>query len=283
MKNFNELSFSDNFMFSAVLTRDLALCKDVLEVILEREISKITYANREQYFGEAPEAKAVRLDVYLRDDEKRAYTMEMQAWDEPDIAARSRYYQANMDLSLLTSGMHYQDLNEGIVIFVCTKDYFGRNLCKYTYENRCRETGEALQDRMLKIFLNAKGEDPRISEKLQELLTYISSNETGGELTERIEAAVKLARKDSKMQMEYLGYNLALEQSKREGKKEGIKEGIKKGKKEGKIIARYEDGMSVSEIAERMGESVDYVQGVIQENEAESEMEEELTESQESV
>lgn len=58
----------------------------------------------------------------------------------------------------------------------------------------------------------------------------------------------------------------ALEELEKEGIKKGIKEGIKEGIVNGKILARYEDGMTPEEIAEKMGLPVEQVEKVLEEN-----------------
>ena len=41
MKKFNELTFSDDFMFGKVLTTNKELCKELLELILGEKINRI--------------------------------------------------------------------------------------------------------------------------------------------------------------------------------------------------------------------------------------------------
>ena len=221
MKKFEELTFRDDYMFSAVLSRNLGICKEILEIILDRKVSDVRYVNTEQYFKFTPESKAVRLDVYREDEAGKAYDMELQAWDEENIAARSRYYQASMDLGLMARGRDYVELNESYVIFICMKDYFGQKRLKYTYENRCIETGIPLRDGTRKIFLNAKGTEGKVSTELKEFLDYIATNRPTGELTRRIDRLVEEARKDGKLQMDYIPYELALDRYRKEGVKEG--------------------------------------------------------------
>ena len=216
-------------MFGAVLTRNLGLCKEILELILDRKVCSISFSNAEQYLEAAPDSKAVRLDVYLEDDTSKAYDFEMQAYDEPDIAARSRYYQANMDINLMAKKEHYKELPESYIIFVCTKDYFGHGLCKYIYENICHETGDPLNDRTKKIFLNSSGEDETISWDLKAFLDYIAGKGTHSDLTKRIDAEVVAARKDRKVRMAYLSYDLALQSSEYKGIEKGMAKGMAKG------------------------------------------------------
>ena len=229
-KDFKDLTFSDSYMFSAVLMRNKALCRRILETILERKVASIRYVNAEKTIKEAPNAKGVRLDVFLEDDEKKLYNIEMQSYSEVDIAARSRYYQANMDLAGLRSGKKsYKELNESWVIFICKKDYFGHNLCRYTYENICRETGAPLNDRAKRIFLNAEGTNQSISAELQELLDYVKDNKPRGSLTRQIEEQVRRNRKDVKLRMDYIPYQLELERVKEESEKRGERRGEKRG------------------------------------------------------
>ena len=232
-KKYEELIFCDNFMFSAVLSRDIELCRRVLEVILDRKISSISYANVEQYMKDTPTSKAVRLDVFLADDEDRSYNIEMQAYDEEDIAARSRYYQANIDITRLKEGKSYSELGESWVIFICTKDYFGRGLCKYSYENICLETGDPLNDRAKRIFLNAAGNLEAATKELKEFLSYIHTNKATGELTEQIDEQVRRIKREGIAKMEYIPYYLELERVKKESEQEGEKRGEKRGEKKG--------------------------------------------------
>ncbi len=253
-KPIEELTFADNFMFGAVLARNIDLCKEILEIILDKKIGRISYSNTEQYFEATPDSRAVYLDVYLEDDMSKAYDMEMQAYDEPDIAARSRYYQANVDINLMAKGMEYKDLRESYIIFICTRDYFGHGLRKYTYENICHETGDSLGDRTRKIFLNAGGMDDTISEELRELLNYVAGKGAHNDLTRRIDAEVISARKDRRVKMSYLAYDLALQKSRNDGWNDGWNDGIEHRLLE-QICTKLKKGKSNAQIADELEES----------------------------
>lgn len=64
-------------------------------------------------------------------------------------------------------------------------------------------------------------------------------------------------------------YNEAevMELFKEDGRKEGREEGRKEGREEGKILARYEDGMPVEQIAQKSGVSVEEVKKVLRDAE----------------
>ncbi len=261
-KPIEELTFADNFMFGAVLARNIDLCKEILEIILDRKVSRISYSNTEQYFEATPDSKSVYLDVYLEDDTSKAYDMEMQAYDEPDIAARSRYYQANVDINLMAKKMEYKDLRESYIIFICTKDYFGHGLRKYTYENICHETGDPLGDRTKKIFLNAAGIGDKISDELRDLLDYIAGGIANNDLTKRIDAEVISARKDRKVRMSYLAYDLALQKSRNEGWNDGWNDGIEHRLLE-LICKKLKKGKTNIQIADELEENPENIDRIV--------------------
>lgn len=86
-----------------------------------------------------------------------SYDVEAQNECNGNIAKRSRYYQAEMDVSSLKPGDDFSDLKPGYVIFICTFDPFDEGLYRYTFEECCLETGKPLGDETRKIFLNTKG------------------------------------------------------------------------------------------------------------------------------
>ena len=49
MKMFDELRFSDDFMFGKVM-EDMELCRDVLEVLLQRHVGKLTEIQTQKEF-----------------------------------------------------------------------------------------------------------------------------------------------------------------------------------------------------------------------------------------
>ena len=110
-----------------------------------------------------------------------SYDVEAQNECNGNIAKRSRYYQAEMDVSSLKPGDDFSDLKPGYVIFICTFDPFDEGLYRYTFEECCLETGKPLGDETRKIFLNTKGtNDVEVPKELVHFLKYMenSSDET---------------------------------------------------------------------------------------------------------
>ena len=149
------LTLSNDFMFSKVM-RDKEICRETLEILLDKKIGEITYIDNQKTIDINYDAKSVRLDVYV-EDENRIYNIEMQVVNKKDLAKRSRYYQGMIDLNAIEKGEIYRDLKESIVIFICKFDPFGEGLSKYTFENICNENKELyLKDGTSKVFFNTK-------------------------------------------------------------------------------------------------------------------------------
>ncbi len=66
----------------------------------------------------------------------------------------------------------------------------------YTFENICREDGRiSMGDEAVKIFLNAKGTLDDVSDELTAFLDYVAGKKPKDAYVERLEEAVKEARK----------------------------------------------------------------------------------------
>ncbi len=170
-KRFSELNLSNAFLFATAMS-DVETCRIVLEIILGEAVETVS-VNTEKLLLYSSEYRCVRLDVFA-DNLAGAYNIEMQNQDEHNLPKRSRYHQAEMDMTSLKPGQNFNDLKPIVIIFICTFDPFGEGLCKYTYENRCDETGMPLGDGVKKIFLNTKGRNPEdVSEELLNFLRYV--------------------------------------------------------------------------------------------------------------
>ena len=178
-KAFENLTLTNNFMFGEVVA-DEETGKNLLEIILNREIARITVCQKEKALNNIPGRRGIRFDVYLKDELEKVYNLEMQIIDKHDLPKRSRYYQGMLDTQLLPSGAkNYNILNQTIIIFICMFDPFGFEKCKYTFESCCREVPELkLQDGSTRIFLNVRGKNQEeITTALAELLKYLADPE----------------------------------------------------------------------------------------------------------
>lgn len=267
-KAYEELELQDDFMFGVIM-RDPKYCKPFLETILGIKIRKLEYPESQKTIDLSAGAKGVRLDVYVEDEKNTVFDMEMQVHIKRNLAKRMRYYQGMIDLNILEKGGDYNELKKRYVIFICTFDPYGQGRHLYSFEYLCdQDPSLTFGDETVKIILNTKGTMDDVSPEMKRLLEYIDGQTASDEFTRELDDAVQSARRNEKWRLEYMTlqqeyrekYNEGLEVGKAEGKIEGRME----GKLEGKIEILYcEFKLTISEIAQKLELSEEYVQGVV--------------------
>ena len=126
-----DLNLTDRFLFDEVM-EDPQTHRDVLSIIFGREIPLLTTTETEKELRVSPVLRSIRMDVISMDKEQAVYNTEMQDKRRADLAKRSRYYQALLDINLLEPGIpDYNLLNCSYIILITTFDLFGYK--KYQY------------------------------------------------------------------------------------------------------------------------------------------------------
>lgn len=221
-RDFKELDLTNNFIFSAVM-KDPELCRQLLEMILDVKIERIEYIEKEKTVGTKPDMKSIRIDVYVQDGRETVYDVEMQTTNPGNLPLRSRYYQAQIDTSLLTKGEDYAYLNESFIIFICMKDIFGQGRPIYTFENRCiQETDIMLGDKATKIFLNPYYNINCVSPELANFLNFLKTGNPVDNYTERLVEAVEAVRNNKYLEVEYMSFLASQADARNEGREEGL-------------------------------------------------------------
>ena len=127
-KQYQELTFTYDFMFGKVLVNNPEICRRLLEVLLEIKIKKIAFPERQKTIEILADGKGIRLDVYVDDENGTIYNIEMQTKVKKELPKRSRYYQGMIDMNLIERGAKYKELKLSFVIFICLNDPFGYGL-----------------------------------------------------------------------------------------------------------------------------------------------------------
>ena len=229
----DEITLADRFIFFKVM-QNPDLCKRLLEIILNVEITRIEYLEGEKNIESKYSSKGIRLDIYVKDGKNTVYNIEMQAVYAPYLPQRSRYYQSIIDADLLEKGAKYETLGKSFIIFICLSDIFGYGRHIYTFENRCIEdTSLALGDGTRKIFLNPHSDMDDVTPELANFLRYLADGVARDEFTERLVEAVETAKRNPRLMVEYMSYyadrddhELELEAAHEKGRNDGLVEGI---------------------------------------------------------
>ena len=234
-----DLELTNHFLFGEVMC-DPETCRTVLEIILGRKISRVKFHNREQDVEVHPLYKGIRLDVCFADEENIIYSVEIQNVNRYNIPRRSRHYQSMIDVKILPKGEYdYSRLPDGIVIFICTFDLFGRGRYCYTFENRCiEEANLLLGDGTRKIFLNTRGKnEDETNKNLIEFLHCIEHTndmQSENKKIQQILSRVQKVKRDAEVEGRYMTTLSLMNEMKADWRAEGIAEGREEGRAEGK-------------------------------------------------
>ena len=253
IKPYEELELKDDFMFGLIM-HDPKYVKPFLEMILKIKIRKVVYPQSQKSIDLSANAKAIRLDVYVEDDQNTVFNLEMQTSDNRNLPKRMRYYQGVIDLNILQKGQDYTKLKKSYVIFICTFDPFGEGRHIYTFCNTCQEnTALTLDDDAVKIILSTKGTMDDVSPEMKRILDYIDGKGASDKFTGALEEAVCSARQNERWRLDYMTLEYEYRQRYLEGKEEGREEGRAEGRAEGRertIQKLHERGESIASIAD---------------------------------
>ena len=252
IKPYEELELKDDFMFGLIM-HDPKYVKPFLEMLLKIKIRKVVYPQSQKSIDLSANAKAIRLDVYVEDDQNTVFNLEMQTSDNRNLPKRMRYYQGVIDLNILQKGQDYTKLKKSYVIFICTFDPFGEGRHIYTFCNTCQEnTSLTLNDDAVKIVLNTKGTIDDVSPEMKRILDYIEGKGASDTFTRELENAVQSVRQNEDWRRDYM----TLQQE--------YQERFQEGKIEGKIeLLAHDFHLTVPEIAEKLLLSEDEVQRIL--------------------
>lgn len=254
-KAFDELQLKDDFMFSVIM-RNPKFCKPFLERVLGIKISRIEYPKSQNTIDLSADAKSVRLDIYVEDDNNSVYNIEMQTTENLNLPKRTRYYQGMIDLDILEKGENYKSLKRSFIIFVCTFDLFGEGRHIYTFENRCiQNLGLRLGDDATKIILNTKGTLDDITPEMKRVLDFIDGKEASDDYTKALEEEVESVRKNEKWRLDYMTLQMRYQEKFEQGIEQGIELGIRV-----MIIDGIEDGLDSGKIKSKLIKYFDLTQ-----------------------
>lgn len=113
-KQYEELGFTDDFMFCKVLSNHPKLCHELLELILGRKIGQFVKLEKQKPIEITSDGKGIRFDVYSEDDKDNIFDCEMQTTQNVNLPKRSRYYQGMIDLNLIERGADYNELKKAM-------------------------------------------------------------------------------------------------------------------------------------------------------------------------
>lgn len=230
-KTVDELTFTDDGMFQAVL-HEPEICAELIERLLHIRVKNVKYPELEKQIAPYYTTKGVRLDVYLKDQDK-IIDIEIQSYPQEALGKRTRYYQSMIDIDSLMKGQDYPDLKDSYILFICKEDPFKNDNGKqfglpcYSFRNICEENENVkLNDKSIKVIYNASAYEEEKDERIRNLLHFISTNEPGkDDFSNRLSLLVEKKKENEKFRSDYTAMNLHDRDIQRAAKREGFAEG----------------------------------------------------------
>lgn len=218
---YGKLPLSNNFIFTQVM-RDPKVCKLFLETLLQKPIARIKYIDKEKDLADTLGAHGIRLDIYLEDEKKTRYNIEMQCLNQKGLERRIRYYQGGIDWDFLAKGGKYKDLPDSYIIFICDFDQYGAGLAMYERESVVKGCNIPYEDGSHAIILNSKYKTPGDANKdILEFLDYIRTNDgkipVYGQLTLLARKVSDAVRSDKRLEDAYMKFEDYMAEKKQEG------------------------------------------------------------------
>ena len=270
MRSLDELNVLDNFMLNAIaMDPDIRepFFKEVLSVLLQREIGDIVVMAQSVMQGDAPDLRGIQLDVEIWENDNclakcRLYNIEAQKYAEAFLEKRSRFYQAKKDSKNLKRGENnWGKLPDLYMIMITTFDPFGEDSIIYTFENTCKEyPNVAYNDGLKFIYFNTSGTKGG-TETIKQLLSYLKNSKMENvkdKSTSQIHNYVTTVKQSAEVRNRFMTLGEWLDKMKEEeiaearaeAKAEGKAEGFAEGKTEGFVEGKSE-GFAEGEKAER--------------------------------
>lgn len=230
-KTIDELTLMDDYMFAQVM-RNTEYLKPFLELILGFKIISIHLIEPQKTEKEGYDSKAIRLDLYVEDENHVVYNVEVQTSNKKNLPKRMRYYQSVLDVSILAPGANYKDLKDTYVIFICNYDPYQKNRYIYTFENLCKEEPNlSFGDGTHKIVVNTKGKTGNISDNLLEVIQYLNDGTISGDYCKTLEKAVNDIKSNEERRLEYMNMAIHEMEITDEAYEQGIEQGIEQEQK----------------------------------------------------
>ena len=273
-KTFEELTFTDDYIFKLVMEQP-EIFKAVLGLILpEVEVEKLTSLETEKPFTVDYFFHGVRFDVLAKGREKFV-DIEVQLLDTGELGERAMYYLSLLVAQSLKKGMSYRHLGESCVVFFCKFDPFGKGLPVYSFSMACEENPALhLTKNARIIFFNAAVWDKCNNAQLALLLRYMMTGEVTGDVAHKIDTAVRAVKQNRTIKGGWGMFYERMIAERNEGFDKGMAQGFDKGMAQGfdrgsrdtKIATARSFlamGLSAQQVAQGTGLPIDEVQQLL--------------------
>ncbi len=158
----DDLTLFDDDLMSIVFDENIPATELMLKIILARDdIEVVSVTGQKELESPIVEGRNIRLDIIVRDKNRKMYNVEVQRSNSGAVEQRARYHSSMLDSRMLKAGQDFKELRESYMIFMTEKDYFGCGLPLYTVNRYVEELDQVFKDGSHIIYVNGayKGDD----------------------------------------------------------------------------------------------------------------------------
>ena len=206
-QKWDNADLTDDYIFNKVML-DKEIWLELLRRILpDLNIKDIQYPNNQQELSLAPDAKAVRFDIYTTDERNNHYDIEMQVVNEHNLAKRIRYYQAASTMEAYDKGKTYDFADDSYVIFFCNFDPFNLGFQCYTLHKHIDNAPEhIIRDGQTDILFNIPSSNHDVTPKMQAVLDLIAQRniEEPDAFVVKLRERMRKVKQNRKWRAEYM-------------------------------------------------------------------------------
>ena len=257
-RSWEEAGLANDFIFNKVML-DKRITLEVLRRALPAlHIKRVKQVVSQQEFTSSHDAKGVRLDIYVEDDQHNRFDIEMQVVDKHNLPQRIRFYHANLAMDCYEKGQNYATADNSYVIFFCCFDPFGCGEQEYQIERSIKGHPEATYaDGEQTLVFDVTSLRQEVNPKLQQFLDVIANRQVGDDddFIVQLEKRITFVKQNRKWRREYMQrslYEMDIENSialaKEQGLEQGLSQGLEKGLSQGKA-AGIKEGLSQGKAA----------------------------------
>ena len=214
------------------MAEDREFCEEILRVILSDDELIIT-ENIPQWNGKNLQGRSVILDAKCITKDGKHINVEIQKADDDNHQKRVRYNSSIITTNITDTGTKFELVPDVCIVFISKFDIFKGNLPLYHVDRIVRETGEAVDNGLAEIYVNAAVDNGSDISELMKIFTKDDAYSNRYPKTSEIKKRYKETEGGIQAMCEIM--EMVKEDGRIEGFTEGCAEGRIEGRAEGEI------------------------------------------------
>ncbi len=235
-KRIEDLTLSDDIGFMRAFDGNTEGVEYLVRTLTGRDDTTVISAEAQKHLSSI-DSHSVILDIFAEGKDGEQIDIEMQHYDgfREGLCSRMGRYMAFLQLGALGKGEGYAETRESIVLFISSRDPFGKGRDVYRFGTVDLDDGEREEGFMMSFYVANGSYRDTIGTERGRLLGDLSEKEIERMKSPMMRAALYRVKGDEMMLRDTYGMLYRIETENLEkGIRKGMEKGIEKGKAEEK-------------------------------------------------